>query len=99
MCYLIQHCENTVKEKIRHFSDKGDRGYQLAKARLKKENGRPCINADVCERELKTAPFVNSNDPESELLKKALITLDDINYLGNFDSLETMAQTGKQTTI
>ena len=39
--YLIQHCENTVKEKIKHFSNKGDLGYQLAKARLEKEYGRP----------------------------------------------------------
>ena len=60
-------------------------------------SSRPCIIADVCERQLKTAPFVKSNDPESlkryaEQLEKALITLDDINYLGSFDSLETMAQ-------
>ena len=97
LCYLIQHCENTVKEKIKHFSNKGDLGYQLAKARLEKEYGRPCIIADVCERKLKTAPFVKYNDPESlklyaEQLEKAMITLDDINYLGSFDSLETMAQ-------
>ena len=97
LCYLIQHCENTVKEKIKHFSNKGDLGYQLAKARLEKEYGRPCIIADVCERKLKTAPFVKSNDPESlkryaEQLEKAMITLYDINYLGSFDSLETMAQ-------
>ena len=87
-CYLIQHCENTVKEKIQHFLSKGDLGYQLAKARLKKEYGRSCIIDDVCERQLNTAPLVKPNDPQSlkryaEQLEKALIALDDINYSGD----------------
>jgi len=83
LCYLIQHCEVKVKSKIQHFSNKGDQGYQLA--------------TDACEHQLKTAPFVKSNDPESlkrfaELLERVLITLDDINYLGSLNALDTMAQ-------
>ena len=39
--YLIQHCENRVNEKTKHFSNKEDLGYQLAKARLEKEYVRP----------------------------------------------------------
>ena len=97
LCYLIKHCENTVKEKIQHFSNKGNLGYQFVKARLEKEYGWPCIIADVCERQLKTAYLVKPNDPQSlkryaERLEKALIALDDINYLGSFNSLETMVQ-------
>ena len=29
LCYLIQYSENTVKEKIKHFTNKGDLEYQL----------------------------------------------------------------------
>ena len=84
-------------EKVQHFSNKGQQGYDLAKARLAKAYGRPCIIADVCECQLKEFPSVKANNPEalkrfSELLERVLTTLDDINYLGSLNSLDNMAQ-------
>ena len=47
LCYLLQHCETKVRDKIQYFSSKGDAGYALACERLEREYGRPNINADV----------------------------------------------------
>ena len=41
-CYLFQHCESNVKEKLNHFSNKGSEGYALAMGLLEREYGRPC---------------------------------------------------------
>ena len=65
LCYLIQLCEKTGEEKIKHFSNRSDHEYQLAKARLDEECGRLCMIAKVCERQLKTAPLVKPNDLQS----------------------------------
>jgi len=57
-------------------------------------------SADACKRQLKSSPVVKFNDPNdpeslklfAELLEKALITVDDMNYLGSLISLDTMVQ-------
>ena len=95
LCYLIQHCEKNVKEKIQHFSIKGEQGYSLAKSRLQKEFGRPCVIADVCEKQLKNAIPVKANEPAAlkrfaESLEKALIKLKEIDYLGSLNSIDTI---------
>ena len=97
LCYLLQHCETKVRDKIQHFSNKGDAGYALACERLEREYGRSNIIADACEQRLKAAKAVKSNDPVglklfSELLEQTLITLEDIRCFGSLSSLDTMAQ-------
>ena len=97
LCYLLQHCETKVRDKIQHFSNKGDAGYALACERLEREYGRPNIIADACEQRLKAAKAVKSNDPVglklfSELLEQTPITLEDIRCFGSLSSLDTMAQ-------
>ena len=36
LCYLLQHCEPKIRDKIQHFSNKGEDGYSLASDRLEK---------------------------------------------------------------
>ena len=95
LCYLIQHCEPKIQDKIQHFSNKGEDGYFLAKSKLHKEYGWPCVIADVCEKQFKNATPVKSNDLEAlkrfaESLEKSLIILDEINCLGSLNSIDTM---------
>ena len=89
-CLLLQHCDDKIKESIEHFSEKGDLAYALAKSKLQREFGRPCIIADICEQRLKEAPQVKSNHPASikgfsELLEKSLITLQSLKIAGSFN--------------
>ena len=96
LCYLLQHCEPKIRDKIQHFSNKGEAGYSLASDRLEKEYGRPSVIADACEQRLKSAKPVKSNDPEglkyfSDLLEKTFITLEDIRFFGSLNSLDTMS--------
>ena len=97
LCYLLQQCEPYVRNKLQHFSNKGDAGFHLAKARLEKEYGQPCVIADACEQQLKAARNVRFNDPEgikcyAELLERTLATIEDINFIGSLNSLDTMTQ-------
>ena len=95
LCLLLQHCDRKIRDRIQHFSDKGISGYRMARDRLEREFGRPCIIAEACEQRLKGSSAVKSNDPESlkefsELLEKTLISLEDIHYYGSINSLDTM---------
>ena len=97
LCYLLQQCEPSVRNELQHFSNKGDAGFHQAKARLEKEYGQPCAIADACEQQLKAARNVRFNDPEGikcyvELLERTLVTIEDINFCGSFNSLDTMTQ-------
>ena len=97
LCYLLQHCAPNIRERLQHFSNKGDDGFKLAKERLEREYGRPCVIADACEQQLKAFKTVRSNDYENikkyaEILEKTLITLEDIRFFGSLNSLDTMAQ-------
>ena len=67
-CYLLQHCESNVKEKLNHFSNKGSESYALAMGRLEREYGRPCIIVDACEQRLRTAKAVKPDDPDVFLI-------------------------------
>ena len=83
LCLLLQHCDRKIRDRIQHFSDKGIFGYRMARDRLEREFGQPCIIAEACEQRLKGSSAVKSNDPESlkefsELLEKTLISLEDI---------------------
>ena len=96
-CYLLQHCESNVKEKLNHFSNKGSESYALAMGRLEREYGRPCIIVDACEQRLRTAKAVKPDDPESlkcfsDLLEKTKITLEGIGYFGSLNTLDVMTQ-------
>ena len=96
-CLLLQHCEDKVRLKIEHFGERDEQAYELAKERLKREFGRSCIIADLCEQQLKDAPQVKSNDSASlksysELLEKTLSTLQNMHYLGSFNSLDCMTK-------
>ena len=95
--YLLQQCEPSVRYKLQHFSNKGDVGFHLAKARLEKEYGQPCVIADACEQQLKAATNVRFNDPEgikcyAELLERPLVTIEDINFSGSLNFLDIMTQ-------
>ena len=53
--------------------------------------------ADICEQEIKKAPQVKANDPESfkrfsETLEKALVTLQNLSSFGSVNSLDTMTK-------
>ena len=92
---LLQHCDRKIRDRIQHFFDKGISGYRMARDRLEREFGQPCIIAEACEQRLKGSSAVKSNDPESlkefsELLEKTLISLEDIHYYGSINSLDTM---------
>ena len=94
-CLLLQHCEDKIKSKIEHYADRGTFAYRLAKDRLQREYGRECLIADMCEQNLINAPSVNNNDPEglkhySEILEKALITLQGLSTFGSVNSLDSM---------
>ena len=96
-CYLLQHCESNVKEKLNHFSNKGSESYALAMGRLEREYGRPCIIIDACEQRLRTAKAVKPDDPESlkcfsDLLEKTKITLEGIGYFGSLNTQDVMTQ-------
>ena len=96
-CYLLQHCESNVKEKLNHFSDKGSESYALAIGRLELEYGRPCIIVDACEQRVKNAKAEKPNDPESlkcfsDLLEKTKNTLEGIGYFGSLNTLDAMTQ-------
>ena len=58
----------------------------MARDRLEREFGLPCIIAEACEQRLKGSSAVKSNDPESlkgfsKLLEKTLISLKNIRSL------------------
>ena len=86
---------SAFNEKIQHFSNKGEQGYSLVKSRLQKEFGSPCVIADVGEKQLKNAIPVKANEPAAlkrfaESLEKALIILEEIDYLGSLNSIDTI---------
>ena len=60
LCYLPQYRNADVRDKIHHFTNKGNEEYALALIRLEIEYGRPCIIAYAVKRQLKTAEA----DPE-----------------------------------
>ena len=96
-CLLLQHCENKIKTKIEHYADRGAYAYRLAKDRLQREYGRECLIVNMCEQNLVNAPSVKSNDPEalklySEVLEKALITLQSLSTFGSVNSLDSMTK-------
>ena len=67
----------------------------MALERLEMEYGQPCIIVDAYEQRLKQTDAVKSNDPDSlkrfsELLEKTLIVLEDIQFYGSINSLDTM---------
>ena len=75
LCLLLQHCDVKVRNRLQHFSEKGQFGYQMAQDRLKREFGQPCIIVEAREQRLKAANAIKSNDLEviknfAELLKK-----------------------------
>ena len=61
-CLLVQHCTDPIKDKIKHFSEKGELCYQSAKQRLIKEYGSPWVVSDVCEQKLKSFPPIKHED-------------------------------------
>ena len=61
-CLLVQHCTDPIKDKIKHFSEKGELCYQSAKQRLIKEYGSPWVVSDVCEQKLKSFPLIKHGD-------------------------------------
>ena len=89
----------TIKSKraLNTFLKKGDLAYALAKSKLQRKCGRPCIIADICEQKLKEAPQVKSNHPAgikgfSKLLETSLITLQSLQIAGSFNSLDTLTR-------
>ena len=96
-CFLPQHCEERVKPKIDHYVGSGKMAYHLAKTKLQQEYGRKCVIADICVQEIKEAPQVKANDPESfkqflETLEKALVTLQNLSSFSSVNSLDTMTK-------
>ena len=92
---LLQHCEDKIKPKIEHYAERGALAYGLAKERLHREYGKECLIADMCEQRLFNVPSVKSNDPEglknySEILEKALITLQTLSSFASVNSLDSM---------
>ena len=95
LCLLVQHCTDSVKEKIQHFSETGQNCYRLAKDRLFKEYVSPWIVSDVCEQRLKKFPSILSGDAKelkrfAELLEKCSVIVKDIICYSNLDSLDTL---------
>ena len=96
-CLLLQHCEGKVRDRIDSYTERGDLAYTLAKTKLQSEYGRPCVIADICEQRLKDAPVVKSNDAAgiksfSECLEKTLITLENLQFFGSLNSLDTITK-------
>ena len=72
---MLQHCADEVKVKIEYFGERGEVVHEL-----KREFGRSCAIADLCEQQLRDARQVKANDSASlksfsELLEKTNITL------------------------
>ena len=91
LCYLLQHCEDPINNKLLHFSNKGDAGFTLAKERLEREYGPSCVIADACEQQVKAAKQVRFSKPEtlksfSLLLENTLVTIEDIRFFGSLNS-------------
>ena len=96
-CLLLQHCADKVKLKIEYFGERGEVAYELAKNKLKREFGRPCIIADLCEQQLRDASQVKANDSASlksfsELLERTNITLQNLQEQGSVNSLDFMTK-------
>ena len=96
-CLLLQHCANKVKFKMECLGERGEVAYELAKNKLKREFGRPCIIADLCEQQLRDASQVKANDSASlksfsELLEKTTITLQNLQEQGSVYSLDFMTK-------
>ena len=95
LCLLVQHCTDSVKEKIQHFSETGQNCYRLAKNRHFREYGSPWIASDVCEQRLKKFPSIISGDAKelkrfAELFEKCSVIVKDIRCYSNLDSLYTL---------
>ena len=54
-CLLSQHCAGKVRFKIEYCGEMGEVAFELAKNKLKREFGRPCIIADLCQQQLRDA--------------------------------------------
>ena len=96
-CLLLQHCAHKVKLKIEYFGERDEVAYELAKNKLKREFGRPCITADLCEQQLRDASQVKANDSASlksfsELLERTNITLQNLQEQGSVNSLDFMTK-------
>ena len=95
LCLLFQHCTDSVKEKIQHFSEAGQNRYRLAKDCLFKEYGLLWVVSDVCEQRLKKFPSILSGDAKelkrfAELLEKCSVIVKDIRFYSNLDSLDML---------
>ena len=82
---LVQHCTDPIKDKIKHFSEKGELCYHSAKQRLIKEYGSPWVVSDECEQKLKGFPPIKYGDAKelkrfADLLDKNFVILQSINY-------------------
>ena len=87
-CLLVQHCTDPIKDKIKHFSEKGELCYQSAKQRLIKKYGSPWVVSDVSEQKLKSFPRIKHGDAKelkrfADLLDKTFVILQSINYLNS----------------
>ena len=94
-CLLVQHCTDPIKDKIKHFSEKGELCYQSAKQRLIKEYGSPWVVSDVCEQKLKSFSSIKHGDAKelkrfADLLDITFVILQSINYLNSLNSLDTL---------
>ena len=92
-CLLSQHCADKVSFKIEYCGEMGEEAFELAKNKLKREFGRSCIIADLCEQQLRDAWQVKANDTASlklfsELLERTNITLQNLQEQRNANSLD-----------
>ena len=92
LCLLVQHCTDSVKEKIQPFAEAGQNCY---KDRLFKEYGSPWIKSNVCEQRLKKFPSILSGIARelkrfAELLEKCSVIVKDIKCDSNLDYLDTL---------
>ena len=55
-CLLVQHCTDPIRDKIKHFSEKGKLCYQSAKQKLIKKYSSSWVVLDLCEQKLKSFP-------------------------------------------
>ncbi|XP_078495525.1 uncharacterized protein LOC144750934 [Ciona intestinalis] len=96
LLYLIQHCEQNVREKISHLTSKPPHiGYRTAWNTLHEEYGQPHVIARCCEEHLKDASKVNEFDNVglkklSVLMDKCCTSLHDVKQSSSVDSMEVM---------
>jgi len=94
--FLLQHCQNAVRDKIEHFTSVNPcDGQRMAQNELFYEYGQPHVIAQCCEQELKALADVRPRDSNSlmklsVLMNKCCTSLESVANTSSVDMMDVM---------